>query len=119
MQIKKLLYPHGVFIPHYNGKPIPDTAAGAVMGFFFLYALVFALLAMGLSFTGLDFMTSMSGAVTSLSNVGPGFGEIIGPVGNFQPLADSSKWILIFGMLLGRLEMFPVLVLLSPYFWRR
>lgn len=119
VQMRKLLYPHGVFIPHYNGKTIPDSAAGAVMGFFFLYALVFALLAIGLSFTGLDFITSMSGAVTSLSNVGPGLGEIIGPAGNFQPLANSSKWILIFGMLLGRLEMFPVLVLLSPHFWRR
>ena len=66
----------------------------------------------------LDFVTSISAAVTALSNVGPGLGPIIGPAGNFLPLPDAAKWLLSFGMLLGRLELFTVLVLLMPRFWR-
>lgn len=118
VQIKKLLQPHGVFIPHYGEKPISDTVASSVMGFFFMFALCFSALAVALSFTGLDFLTAMSGAATTISNVGPGLGEIIGPAGNFKPLPDSAKWILCAGMLLGRLELFTVLVLFSPRFWK-
>jgi trk system potassium uptake protein TrkH len=117
MQIKKLLQPHGVFIPHYNKRPIPKDVPMSVMSFFFLYALCFAILAVLLSFVGLDFLTAMSGAATSISNVGPGLGEIIGPAGSFAPLPDAAKWILSAGMLLGRLEIFTVLVMLSPRFW--
>lgn len=119
VQIRKLLHPHGVFIPHYNKKPLPKDVPMSVMSFFFLYALCFSLLAIALSFVGLDFLTAMSGAATSISNVGPGLGDIIGPSGNFQPLPDSAKWILCTGMLLGRLELFTLLVLLSPQFWQR
>ena len=119
IQFKKLLHPHGVFIPHYGSKPIPEGVPSAVMSFFFMYALCFALLAMALSFVGLDFLTAMSGAATGISNVGPALGDIIGPAGNFQPLPDSAKWILSAGMLLGRLELFTVLVMFSPNFWRR
>jgi len=118
VQLKKLLHPHGVFLPHYNGKPLPADVPLAVMSFFFLYALVFSLLAIALSYIGLDFITAMSGAATSISNVGPGLGPIIGPAGNFQPLPDSAKWILSLGMLLGRLELFTILVMLSPNFWK-
>lgn len=119
VQIKKLIHPHGIFIPYYGAKPLPEGVPSSVMSFFFMYALIFAILAIALSFVGLDFITAMSGAATSLSNVGPGLGEIIGPVGTFAPLPDSAKWILSAGMLLGRLELFTVLVLLSPNFWRR
>lgn len=119
VQVKRLLYPHGVFIPYYNKKPIPRDVPLSVMSFFFVYALCFVVLAIALSLVGLDFMTAMSGAATSISNVGPGLGNIIGPVGTFQPLPDSAKWILCAGMLLGRLEIFTVLVLLSPRFWQR
>ncbi len=118
IQINKLLHPNGVFIPHYNGKPMPKDVPGSVMGFFFIYALGFSFLAIALSFVGLDFITAMSGAATSISNVGPGLGPIIGPTGNFQPLPDSAKWILCAGMLLGRLELFTILVMLSPHFWK-
>ena len=118
IQISKLLHPNGVFIPHYNGKPMPKDVPSSVMGFFFVYALGFSFLAIALSYTGLDFITSMSGAVTSISNVGPGMGPIIGPSGNFQALPDSAKWILSLGMLLGRLELFAILVMLSPQFWK-
>ncbi|GJL85370.1 MAG: Trk system potassium uptake protein [Micavibrio sp.] len=117
VQVKKLLHPHGVFIPHYNGNPIPKDVPISVMSFFFLYALCFSVLAIALSYVGLGFLEAMSGAVTSISNVGPGLGEI-GPGGTFKHLPDSAKWILSAGMLLGRLELFTVLVLLSPHFWK-
>lgn len=118
VQINKLLHPNGVFIPHYNGKPMPKDVPSSVMGFFFVYALGFSFLAITLSYVGLDFITAMSGAATSISNVGPGLGEIIGPTGTFKPLPDSAKWILCVGMLFGRLELFAVLVMLSPHFWK-
>ena len=119
IQIKKLLHPHGVFTPRYNGKALQEAIPTAVMSFFFLYAMCFALLAVALSYVGLDFLTAMSGAATAISNVGPGMGEIIGPSGTFQPLPDAAKWILCVGMLLGRLEIFPILVMFSPHFWAR
>tara|TARA_R110002095_G_scaffold16697_4_gene19990 strand:- start:7134 stop:8516 length:1383 start_codon:yes stop_codon:yes gene_type:complete len=118
VQISKLLHPNGMFIPHYNGKPMPSDVPSSVMGFFFVYALGFAFLALALSYVGLDFMTAMSGAATSISNVGPGLGDIIGPTGTFKPLPDSAKWILSIGMLFGRLELFTILVMLSPNFWK-
>lgn len=117
-QIKHLITPNGIFIPRYNGRPIPKDVPISVMSFFFMFALCFAVIAISLSFIGLDFMTAMSGAVTSISNVGPGLGEIIGPTGTFKPLPDSAKWILSFGMLLGRLELFTILVFFSRNFWK-
>ena len=118
-QIRRLLEPHGVFIAYYNGKPIPYSVGDAVMSFFFLYALCFALIAIGLGMIGLDFLTATSGAATAISNVGPGLGDVIGPSGTFEPLPDSAKWLLCLGMLLGRLELFTVLVMLAPAFWRQ
>ena len=76
------------------------------------------MIAILLSITGLDFLSAISGAATSISNVGPGLGEMIGPNGNFNQVSNVSKWILSFGMLLGRLEIFAVLVLFLPSFWR-
>ena len=71
-----------------------------------------------LSLTGLDFITAISGAATAISNVGPGLGDMIGPDGNYKNIRDVSKWILSFGMLLGRLELFAILDLFFPSFWR-
>ena len=118
-QMHRLLQPHGVFIPYYNRKPIPETVSESVMSFFFLYALAFALIAICLGLLGLDFLTAASGAATAISNVGPGLGPRIGPAGTFATLPDAAKWLLSFGMLLGRLELFTVLVLLMPSFWRK
>lgn len=117
-QLKRLLQPHGVFIGYYNRRPIPPGVAESVMSFFFLYAACFGLLAIGLGAMGLDFLTATSGAATAISNVGPGLGPIIGPAGTFASLPDAAKWLLAFGMLLGRLELFTILVLLAPSFWR-
>ncbi|MCB1720949.1 MAG: TrkH family potassium uptake protein [Rhodospirillales bacterium] len=118
VQIQKLLHPHGAFVAHYNGKPIPEDVPLSVMSFLFLYAICFIALALALSALGLDFITSLSGAMTSISNVGPGLGEVIGPSGNFSTLPDSAKWVLSVGMLLGRLEILAALILLHPSFWR-
>ena len=71
-----------------------------------------------LALLGLDLTTSLSGAATALSNVGPGLGDIIGPAGNFQTLPDAAKWVLMTAMLLGRLELLSVFVMFSPQFWR-
>lgn len=119
VQIKKLLHPNAVFVAHYNKKPIPDDVPMSVMSFFFLFVSSFVAMALALSFSGLDFLTSVSGAASAIANVGPGFGSIIGPTGTFKPLPDLSKLILTFGMLMGRLEIFTVLVLFVPRFWKK
>jgi trk system potassium uptake protein len=89
-----------------------------VMAFIFVYAAAVGLIALGLAAVDLDWVTSLSGAATALGNVGPGLGPIIGPAGNFSSLPDSAKWMLSIGMLLGRLELFTLLVLFVPRFWR-
>jgi trk system potassium uptake protein TrkH len=88
------------------------------MGFFFLFAASFAFLAMGLAAMGLDLLTSLSGAAAALANVGPGLGPTIGPEGGYELLPDGAKWLLSFGMLVGRLDIYAVLVLFMPAFWR-
>ena len=118
VQLARLLRPHAVVLAYYNRRPVPDTVLDAVMGFFYLYIICFVLMAMLLGLTGLDFHTALSGAATSISNVGPGLGGTIGPAGSFSSLSDPAKWIMCFGMLLGRLELFTVLVVLNPLFWR-
>ena len=90
----------------------------SVISFIYLYIVIFFIITALLSITGLDFITSISGAATSISNVGPGLGPIIGPNGDFSSLPDISKWILTVGMILGRLELFAILVLFLHSFWR-
>lgn len=117
-QIRRLLEPHGVYLAYYNRKPIPEEVSASVMAFFFLYALSYVAIAVGLGLSGVDFLTAASGAATAISNVGPGLGPTIGPAGTFATLTDQAKWLLSAGMLLGRLELFTVIVLLIPSFWR-
>jgi trk system potassium uptake protein TrkH len=117
-QIARLIRPHGVFVPTFNGRPVSEAAAIAVMAFVFMFGLSFVAFALLLSMLGLDHLTAMSASVTALANVGPGLGEIIGPAGNFSTLPESAKWLLSAAMLLGRLELFTVLVLFAPSFWR-
>jgi trk system potassium uptake protein TrkH len=102
----------------YAGRPLPDDVVGSVVVFFALFFACYSALTIALMALDLDFLTSASAAATSLSNVGPGLGTIIGPAGNFALLPDASKWLLCFGMLLGRLELFTVLILFFPQFWR-
>lgn len=118
-QLQRLLHPHRVLIPTYNRRPLEEGVGGSVMAFFFLYAFAVIIIALLLSATGLDFITALSGAATAVSNVGPGLGETIGPAGTFASLPDTAKWVMCIGMLLGRLELFTILVLLLPSFWRQ
>ncbi|PPR10322.1 MAG: Trk system potassium uptake protein TrkI [Alphaproteobacteria bacterium MarineAlpha11_Bin1] len=118
VQMKHLIRPHGIFIGTFNGRPITDEIENSVMSFFFLFMLIFAIIAGLLHFIGLDFLTAISGAASAICNVGPALGDTIGPTGNFSALPDSAKWVLSAGMLLGRLELFTVLVLFAPWFWR-
>ena len=117
-QIKKLISPNIVIITKYNNQKISDTFINSVIVFIFSFLFIFFIIAMLLSISGLDFLTSISGAASAISNVGPGLGDVIGPNGNYKAIPDLSKWILSIGMLLGRLELFAVLVLFFPSFWR-
>ncbi len=117
-QIKKLISPNSVIIIKYNNQKISDDFMKSVITFIFSFLLIFLILALMLSLSGLDFLTAISGAASAISNVGPGLGDMIGPDGNYKNIPDVSKWILSFGMLLGRLELFAILVLFFPSFWR-
>ena len=117
-QLKKIIYPKGVFVLKYDQSAIDNKFTSSIISFIFMYFVIFFILTALLSLTGLDFITSISGAATSISNVGPGLGSIIGPNGNFSTLPNISKWILTLGMIMGRLELFAILVLFLPSFWR-
>ncbi|MGE5505835.1 MAG: TrkH family potassium uptake protein [Actinomycetota bacterium] len=119
VQVRRLLRPHAVLIPTFNRRPIPDEVLESVMGYLFVYALAFAVLSMALAFLGLDFVTAVSGAASALANLGPGLGAEIGPGGSYAGLPDAAKWLLSGAMLFGRLELFVVLVLFVPGFWRQ
>tara|TARA_B100000579_G_C22820054_1_gene850083 strand:- start:692 stop:2131 length:1440 start_codon:yes stop_codon:yes gene_type:complete len=118
INLKKIIYPKGIFVLKYNQNPIDNKFISSIISFIYMYLIIFFFITALLSLTGLDFVTSISGAATSISNVGPGLGSIIGPNGDFSSLPDASKWILSLGMILGRLELFAILVLFLPSFWR-
>ena len=117
-QLKKIIYPKGIFILKYDQNSVDNKFIASIISFIYMYLVIFFVISALLSLTGLDFITSISGAATSISNVGPGLGSIIGPNGNFSSLPDVSKWILSLGMILGRLELFAILVLFLPSFWK-
>lgn len=117
-QISSMLHPRGVFPNKYNHQTITDEIVTSVIAFSFVFSGTIAILALALSLTGLDLITSLSGAATAVANVGPGLGDIIGPMGHFGTLTDTAKWILILGMLMGRLEIVTVLILFTAAFWR-
>ena len=117
-ELKKIIYPRGVFIIKYDNNNLDDKFMSSIISFIYLYITIFFIITALLSLSGLDFITSISAAATSISNVGPGLGNIIGPNGNFSLLPDVSKWILSIAMILGRLELFAILVLFLPSFWR-
>ena len=101
-QLKKIIYPRGIFIIKYDNNNVNEKFMASIISFIYLYIVIFFVIAALLSLSGLDFTTSISGAATSISNVGPGLGELIGPNGNFSQLPNFSKWVLSFGMILGR-----------------
>ncbi|MDO9210712.1 MAG: potassium transporter TrkG, partial [Deltaproteobacteria bacterium] len=117
-ELRKLIHPRAVLPVKLGGKVIsPDTLSG-IWGLFFLYLLIFSMASLALSMLGSDILTSISAVATTLGNVGPGLGTV-GPTENFAHLSVAAKWILTFCMLLGRLEIYTLLVLLIPEFWKK
>lgn len=117
--IRQLLQPHAVVIATFNRRHVPEDVLESVLGFLFITMLVLAGLSLALAFVGLDFISALSASASALSNVGSGLGELIGPGGDSAPLPDSAKLILMTGMIFGRLEMLPLLVLFVPTFWKQ
>lgn len=116
--LRQLRHPHGVFPPVYNDKPIPEGVALSVFAFFALYFASLGCVVMGLGMCGLDMTTTISTAISCLNNIGPAYGSVVGTAGQYAALPDGAKWVLMAGMLLGRLEYITVIILLLPRFWR-
>ncbi len=117
-QIRQIHSPHGIFTPRYDGRPIAEDVLNSVMAFFVAFLLSLGCTAVLLGLTGLDFITSVSGAAAAIANIGPGLGTEIGPAGNYENINDTAKWILSVAMFVGRLEIMVVLTILSVKFWR-
>ncbi len=115
-EIKRLIHPHAIFIIKMNNKPLQERVINAVWGFFAAYIFVFILLQLLLMATGLDIVTAFSAMAACMNNLGPGLGDVSANYGN---ISDTAKWILCIAMLMGRLEIFTLLVLFSPVFWRK
>jgi trk system potassium uptake protein len=117
-ELKLLVHPSAVAPVRVGGRPIPDRVASAVLGFIFLYFMTAALLTFALLLTGLDLPSSVGAAVASINNTAHGL-QAQGPVRNFHDLTAAQTWICTAAMLLGRLEIFSVIVLFTPAFWRK
>ncbi|MBO9467292.1 TrkH family potassium uptake protein [Tropicibacter sp. R15_0] len=117
-QLRRIRSPSGVFTTRYAGVPVGAEVMSSVMSFFVFFVVSLGVLSVALSLTGLDFITSVSGAATALANVGPGLGDQIGPAGNFADIGDPAKWMLSFAMLAGRLELLAVYAIFTIRFWR-
>ena len=116
--LHQLIHPRAVIKQNYNGHRLDEDVVRSILTFSFFFAITICGIALGLSLFGLDWTTALTGAASTVSGVGPGLGEVIGPAGNFASLPDGAKWLLSLGMLLGRLEIITVLVLCVPAFWR-
>jgi trk system potassium uptake protein len=117
--LRRLIYPSTVQTVRYGDRPVSDEMQRAAVLFIASFFVFWALASLLLASSGLDLITATTGALTALTNVGPGLGEIIGPVGNFSTVPDMAKWVLSLAMLLGRLEILTVLVIFTPVFWGR
>jgi len=117
-ELRRLIHPKAIIPVRVNGKAIPEHIVYNVLAFFIIYILIFVFASLFLSMLGLDFETSVGSVAASIGNIGPGIG-IVGPVHNYAFIPDAGKWLLAFVMLLGRLELFTVLVLFSATFWKK
>ena len=115
-ELKRLIHPNAQFVVKVGNKPTSDTVIEAVWGFFSAYVLVFVILMLLVMGSGLDQVTAFSAVAASMNNLGPGLGKV---AANYQGISDFAKWVLSFAMIMGRLEIFTLLVLLTPAFWRR
>ncbi len=117
-EIFRLIHPHGVSHVKIGGKTVADDIMGSILGFLVLYMALFAFCTMLLAGMGVDFITSLSAVAATIGNIGPGFGAV-GPVGNYADIPCLGKWLLSWCMLLGRLEIYTVIIFLVPEFWRK
>ncbi|NNE38315.1 MAG: potassium transporter, partial [Gammaproteobacteria bacterium] len=115
-EIKKLIHPSAIFTIKLGSKPVEETVINAVWGFFAVYTVVFAFLMLLLMASGLDQVTAFSAMAACMNNLGPGLGKVSS---NYSEINMFAKWVLCLAMILGRLEIFTLLVLLSPTFWRK
>ena len=118
VHVRRLLHPHGVFMLAFNRRPVSGQVVDSVLAFVVLYIVAFVIHALLLTLTGLDLVTALSGSAAALGNLGHGLGNAVGPAVSWKPLPAAAKWVLAFEMLVGRLEVFTVLVLFTPGFWK-
>ena len=118
LEFKYLIHPRAVIPVKYNGKNVSDDITHKILGFFLLYMMIFVFSTFVMSLFSLDFATSIGTVIASLGNIGPGIGDV-GPVENYAAIPTLGKWFLSFLMLIGRLELFTVLILFYPPFWRK
>ncbi|WP_044207548.1 TrkH family potassium uptake protein [Flammeovirga sp. OC4] len=118
LELKRQLHPTAIIPVRFNNKAVKGGITFNVLAFIMAYFLIFGLGILVLSALGVDLMTAIGAVATSLGNIGPGIGSV-GPVDNFAHLPDAVKWVLSFLMLLGRLELFTVMIIFTPYFWSR
>jgi trk/ktr system potassium uptake protein len=118
LEMKRSIHPQAIIPVKYNGKSVSQQIIFNVMGFFLIYIIIFSVGTLTLSLFGYDFYTSIGATIASLGNIGPGIGDV-GPVDNYSFFSPLAKWFLSFLMLLGRLELFTILIVISPAFWKR
>jgi trk system potassium uptake protein TrkH len=118
MEFKRLIHPHAVLPVRYNRTSLPQNTINNVLAFIILYMMILAAGTLIMSFTGLDIETAFGAVATSLGNIGPGIGKV-GPASNFANISVFGKWFLGFLMLMGRLELFTVIIIFTRYFWKR
>jgi trk system potassium uptake protein TrkH len=117
-EIFRIIHPHAVMAVKLGGKPVPEDVLNSIWGFFVLYLGLFIVATLLMAMLGLDMISSFSAVASAIGNVGPGLGSV-GPVQNFLAVPVAGKWILVFCMLLGRLEIYTVIVLFAPEYWRK
>jgi len=117
-ELFSMIHPHAVTHIKIGRKTVPEDVIRSVLGFLSLYMMIYAFCAVLLAWMGVDLVTSFGAVAGTLGNIGPGFGTV-GPAGNFAHIPEAAKWLLIWCMLLGRLEIYTVIILLVPEFWRK
>jgi trk system potassium uptake protein TrkH len=118
LEFKKALHPNAIIPVRYDGKAVNQSIVFNILSFFVIYMLIFIISSVILTFFGLDFISALGAAASSLGNIGPAIGGV-SPVDNFNHLTNEAKWFCSFLMLIGRLELFTVLILFTPFFWRK
>jgi trk system potassium uptake protein TrkH len=117
-QVFRIIHPHAVTAVKLGGRPVPQDVLSSVWGFFILYLGLFVVATLVMAGLGLDMISAIASVAASIGNIGPGLG-IVGPTKHYLLIPEAGKWVLVFCMLLGRLEIYTVIVLLTPEFWKK